>query len=1765
MDQLLEAISDAVSSMVLYSVEADESNAAIPNILPGAQGVKSTVDYLVDLASKSADLWNNFNQPDMRTKMLDTCNSIKESTATLLEAATVLSNMPFNKPAKKSLLKGAKGIMEHMVVLLQQADLYEVTRLIRSARKAESKLKIFIGLESGESFFKQAAQDFVTSTVDLGKIVNKRVNEIDDFSFKRRFEEANTSLKVEVPITLQYFAYFQSDPNDKHSLNEGSKVAKKIVDIIEEIITVARLSAKSPFDLSMIQGLDLRDEDDLRDVGILISHEKERLLSAIQAGDGKEASRALKAIKKGLNDQIIITKALAKSADPIQKKRLEEAAKYTQSVLDSIIAQFGVAVEELLARPDNSVLLERLHQNLNTIKSASDQMITSSARLTSNDVAEAQRILEELVDKIKLSVAKLDFDQLNVNSLQVGDIYQDVIQLAENIAKNSDVQAVKAAIEMAAKEARQRGSTLIGNVERISQNMVMTGQVDKQASTELNKDLNLLIEAGRELVKVTSFGTTQDLFELHKAIEEHCGKLKQAVYDGNKKDVQSSLRAIRKGLYDELNLAKSIARTTDDEILREALQASILNAEANIQRMIEDLYLNANTAVEDPSNPKSIEALDSIISSIDAMNANLVGAASRDLISNNTQGLEVKLTQLVHSIKNGDQEKSVHTLKAIIEDVKKQAAVAEFASGYIKESDEPRSDRIKERAIDLTSVGPDLVKAVRANLVEMSPENLAALAQSINLVRENNRDLSNAVLLTTEQEILENSAKIDQDMRRIKSNLEKGLPINMNEVNNLMKRMKNQIKLANQHATTIKDPKAKKQLLDSTNNLNKLVSMLVDACKNSAANPNDPEARKQVEELLSKITMANMELVHGSLSAADELVYGKPNILKLINRLEEAVRIGDIDEIKFTMKELSEELTRALFLARIAETALEDPERKKQLHEAIGELEMLHNSLYPSVMLFLSDPNSPEAREALNQLLRKLKGGVERVAATASSNNLEGKSMAVVSELSKLERALLLNDINEANDSAQRALNGIKQQIQYSKHIAEQTSNIPQKRAIIDLSDRLEKQALILQQAVKESIANPKSEAAKAKVSEATAATRVLMAQLIAATSNKVPEEQINATAEALKKDLAQLSAALESGNQLEIAEAIKTFQSGEARQKLELLKAYASHIQDPVKKRAILAAIAELEKKLDETSRSVETLGEKPSAEKIKSLKALVDSSRVSTDAVIQASTAPNEDRILSQAVKISETLDHISNSSKRGNKADVETNLKDLREEINDTVHLIKLASEATRDPNKKVALNEVAEKLKTMSQPLSSAAINSAEKPNDAKLQSELSSLITETKSLLGKAIGNTTNDTNQLLENVIYKASHDVNQLSTAIQSGDQNSIGKAVNSLEDTEKRLNLVSSLVAESKDPKLKESMQKLQTSIPALLSTGRSILTNPKDTQAQKSVQSQSQRAIEDLSAVLAHSNSAPEEKIISNSTAVNREVEGLVSSSKSGNAQSIQSYADTTHQKISEQSILARALAAQTSNPTRKQELLSQAQALEQTLPQLKEASNKLSQNPQDKASAQKLETISSAVKAANQKLVSEAINEKMEKEKRVVEEKIRKDREEAERLQKEKEEREKAHQDEVMAAAQKIQERTKDLVKDDTTSEGKLYSTAQDIAGLMKNLSIAATTNDKKGMIQCSKQLSEQVNVYLSQAKETAAKCTDPKLKEQIITAAQAARNFTVQLKIIAAVKAASEDDDVSSNKQQLVKCAKGLAKAVVQTINSVEVGSIRAKK
>jgi len=194
------------------------------------------------------------------------------------------------------------------------------------------------------------------------------------------------------------------------------------------------------------------------------------------------------------------------------------------------------------------------------------------------------------------------------------------------------------------------------------------------------------------------------------------------------------------------------------------------------------------------------------------------------------------------------------------------------------------------------------------------------------------------------------------------------------------------------------------------------------------------------------------------------------------------------------------------------------------------------------------------------------------------------------------------------------------------------------------------------------------------------------------------------------------------------------------------------------------------------------------------------------------------------------------------------------------------------------------------------------------------------------------------------------------------------------------------------------------------------------------------------------------------------------------------------------------------------------------------------------------------------------LEEAERRKKEEEerRRKREERIMMEREEAERRRREEQEA----KDEIYRAAQRLAERIRmakrKLGNDypDFTGEGKLFDLARTIGELMKKMSDAAKNNDKAEMIRIAQEIAATVKNTIHEAIEQSKNCTDKVLSDNLVRQAQSVQSFAVQLKIIAAVKAGV--DGAESAKQQLVRCAEGLAGAMINTVNAAESAALRDK-
>lgn len=127
---------------------------------------------------------------------------------------------------------------------------------------------------------------------------------------------------------------------------------------------------------------------------------------------------------------------------------------------------------------------------------------------------------------------------------------------------------------------------------------------------------------------------------------------------------------------------------------------------------------------------------------------------------------------------------------------------------------------------------------------------------------------------------------------------------------------------------------------------------------------------------------------------------------------------------------------------------------------------------------------------------------------------------------------------------------------------------------------------------------------------------------------------------------------------------------------------------------------------------------------------------------------------------------------------------------------------------------------------------------------------------------------------------------------------------------------------------------------------------------------------------------------------------------------------------------------------------------------------------------------------------------------------------------------------------------------------SSPQGRLVATSRQIANLLAAFSVAAQSNDKKGMIDAARQIADSIKDVNEMANQIASNCANARLRETLLHIAQSPQNCGTQLKIIAAVKASHPDS--KSTELQLWDCAKRLANSVAATISASESAALASK-
>jgi len=147
------------------------------------------------------------------------------------------------------------------------------------------------------------------------------------------------------------------------------------------------------------------------------------------------------------------------------------------------------------------------------------------------------------------------------------------------------------------------------------------------------------------------------------------------------------------------------------------------------------------------------------------------------------------------------------------------------------------------------------------------------------------------------------------------------------------------------------------------------------------------------------------------------------------------------------------------------------------------------------------------------------------------------------------------------------------------------------------------------------------------------------------------------------------------------------------------------------------------------------------------------------------------------------------------------------------------------------------------------------------------------------------------------------------------------------------------------------------------------------------------------------------------------------------------------------------------------------------------------------------------------------------------------------------------------DEILEAAFAIEDQ---IIDNESETRTVVELDALDLSGLMQQLAIAAKANDRPRVLEIGKLIKAKVRELCKHSDSVANSSGHAPTISAMLNATSLANNFGIQLAILCSVKAASEGEDPTM-KSNLIKCAKEIAKAVVEMVKLEKVSELMKRK
>lgn len=681
----------------------------------------------------------------------------------------------------------------------------------------------------------------------------------------------------------------------------------------------------------------------------------------------------------------------------------------------------------------------------------------------------------------------------------------------------------------------------------------------------------------------------------------------------------------------------------------------------------------------------------------------------------------------------------------------------------------------RQVANDLSDIKGTINKTVNA-LKEMDHEFDDAdkdFENRSSAMRDSLRELGQGGQDSYDEDILLTAKKERQEMDNLLDDIDNNNPNGARESLNNVKLLNDKLsELAGMEGNITKDPQKKNAFQNAKRDLEDIYPIYDSAAKRAIGNPNDSSAMDQLDDAHDQLDRAIQNLCDLVNNPNAQIGASARKEIEDLNNLRNATKAADPDGLSRAAKSLIKENKTLTDLCGAQAGKTVDPLRKKQITDAVDELQRL----LPHELLAAKGALQKPSPETLKQLEDKTNTMQDQVRATA----LISKDYPELDLLdaAKREKNFLNNMKNASNSGNQRDVNNIipqltnntKQLTDIAKEIAAKKDR-PTQAKIMDSVNKLNRLLAPTCNDAKSLASNPSNSQLQNQLDNKTNEMINLVDKLVADTDSPLLRECLI--------QMGNLHNVKNSADENDIQGLADATAATADRHKrlVPVVQAAAKRSEDPNRRKQLLDDINELDNLLPSTVGKTNQFIKNPNDKNKNNLK---DSASI-MEAIVQGIADP------------SKYDPSIPRGASSGGSGELARMLKEL----------VDVAEQQVRNPNDQRAKNRLLDILNNL----------------------PLDMLDTD-----GERLANLIRDQNQALDR-LCNAAENGDKPSVESAARDMNDIHGKIK-----EQALKMANDLLDPNKQKNVKDALNALDQLIPNTIQQARSVANNPRDQLAKK-----------------------------------------------------------------------------------------------------------------------------------------------------------------------------------------------------------------------------------------------------------------------------------------------------------------------------------------